>query len=100
MTSPKSTESGPAEPDLDPAHAAQDWRVDPIGRPAEAAGFIDHELWWEQQVEQRIDANELFRAIQEGAPVALPRAEHPETRRRDPVREAYMRLRLRRARGR
>ena len=60
---------------------------------AEAAGFKDHELWWEQQVEQRIDANELFRAIQE-AMVAV-RAEHPETRPRDLVREAYMRRALR-----
>ncbi len=88
LTISKPTESGPTEPNSAP----EDWRVDPIGLLAEAAGFKDRELWWEQQVEQRIDANELFSAIRE-AMVAV-RAEHPESRPRDLDREAYMRRAL------
>jgi len=40
-------------------------RDDPIGALAEAAGYDDHELWWEQQIEQRQDAAGLFEGILE-----------------------------------
>src|SRR5262245_60314540 len=36
---------------------------DPIGMLAEAAGYGDRELWWEQQIEQRQDAVGLFEGI-------------------------------------
>src|SRR4051812_837357 len=38
---------------------------DPIGTLAEAAGYTDHELWWEHQIEQRRDATDLFAGIME-----------------------------------
>ena len=69
------------------------WRTDPIAVLAEAAGFMDHELWWEEQVERRLDPTDLFAAIREA--MAAVRAEFPETRPRDLLREAHMRRMLR-----
>lgn len=40
-------------------------REDPLAMLAEAAGYSDHELWWEQQIEQRRDASGLFEGILE-----------------------------------
>ena len=60
---------------------------------AEAAGFKDHELWWEDQVERRSDATELFAAILEA--MSGVRAEFPEIEERDLLREAHMRKTLR-----
>lgn len=70
-------------------------REDPIGTLAEAAGFADHEQWWDVQVEQRLDAGGLFEAILE-AMVAL-REDHIETRRIEQQREAHMRTVIRAA---
>jgi Family of unknown function (DUF5682) len=60
---------------------------------AEAAGYKDHELWWEDQIERRRDATGLFAAIHEA--MCGVRAEFPEVRARDLEREAYMRKTLR-----
>jgi hypothetical protein len=65
------------------------WRVDPIAHLAEAAGYKDHELWWEQQIEQRANASGLFAAILEA--MRTVREEFPETSARDLIREAHMR---------
>jgi len=72
---------------------APNWRTDPIAVLAEAAGFQDHELWWEQQVERRQDATDLFVGILEA--MRSVREAFPETRERDLLRESYMRRTLR-----
>lgn len=70
-------------------------RDDPIGLLAEAAGFEDHEQWWDLQVEQRVDARGLFDAILEA--MTAVREQHVEKRRRELQREAYMRQTIRAA---
>ncbi|MFT3881238.1 MAG: DUF5682 family protein [Gemmatales bacterium] len=69
------------------------WRTDPIAVLAEAAGFADHELWWEQQVERRENAAGLFQAILEA--MSAVRQEYPQALDRDLMREAHMRQVLR-----
>jgi hypothetical protein len=69
------------------------WRTDPLALIAEAAGYADHELWWEEQIERRADASGLFAAILEA--MHGVRAEVPETRDRDLLREAHMRKTIR-----
>jgi hypothetical protein len=78
------------------ADAAPDgptWRSDPLAMLAEAAGYKDHELWWEHQIERRSDATGLFAAILEA--MRSVREAAPEVRERDLVREAFMRKTLR-----
>src|SRR5262245_44375051 len=53
------------------------WQADPLSAIAEAAGYKDHELWWEDQIERRSDATGLFAAIAE-AMLGI-RSELPET---------------------
>lgn len=67
--------------------------TDPIAVLSQAAGFNDPELWWEEQVERRNDAKELFTGIANA--MTAVREEHPETRQRHLLREAYMRQALR-----
>jgi hypothetical protein len=69
---------------------------DPIGALAEAAGYGDRELWWELQVEQRVDAVGLFEGIME-AMTALRAAAGPP-RDGEARREAHMRQAIRAAR--
>ena len=69
------------------------WRSDPLALLAEAAGYKDHELWWEDQIERRTDASNLFAAILEA--MRSVRAEFPEARERDLLREAWMRKTVR-----
>ncbi|MBL8507701.1 MAG: hypothetical protein JNM11_04505, partial [Chitinimonas sp.] len=71
------------------------WRMDPIGELSRAAGYEDHELWWEVEIEQRRDASELFAAIAE-AMIAL-REHAPPPDMREARREAHMRGRVREA---
>lgn len=85
---PPAEEPAP-EPD-DPLHD------DPLGVLAEAAGYTDRELWWEQQIEQRRDASGLFEAILEAMTELRSHAKPPEER--EAMREAFMRQRLRAAR--
>ncbi len=68
---------------------------DPIGALAEAAGYADRELWWEQQVEQRQDATDLFAGIMEA--MAALRAASPPPNEREARREAHMRGAIRAA---
>jgi hypothetical protein len=70
-------------------------RDDPIGLLAEAAGFADHEQWWDLQVEQRIEATGLFDAILEA--MSAVREHDVAPRRRELQREAYMRQTIRAA---
>jgi Family of unknown function (DUF5682) len=80
-------------PDADPDSALPTWRTDPLALMAEAAGYADHELWWEDQIERRADATGLFAAIHEA--MCGIRAEFPDLRAKDLEREAYMRKTIR-----
>ncbi len=68
---------------------------DPFALLATAAGFHDHEAWWEQQIEQRQDTTDLFAAVHE-AMQAL-RAGTPPPKGNEALREAYMRQQIRAA---
>jgi hypothetical protein len=69
------------------------WRTDPLSILAEAAGYKDHELWWEHQVERRSDATGLFNAIAEA--MCGVRAEFPDAPSRELLRESFMRRTVR-----
>lgn len=69
------------------------WRTDPLALLAEAAGYKDHELWWEHQIERRKDPTDLFTAIVEAMRVV--RGEIPGGSERDLMREAHMRRTIR-----
>lgn len=84
---------GEANEEEEEEEASLTWRVDPIAHLAEAAGYKDHELWWEQQIEQRANATGLFTAILEA--MRTVREEFPETSERDLIREAHMRTVIR-----
>jgi hypothetical protein len=68
---------------------------DPIAMLAEAAGYSDHELWWEQQIEQRRDATGLFAAIFEA--MSALRADLTPKDEEEALREAHMRQAIRAA---
>jgi hypothetical protein len=70
-------------------------RTDPLALLAEAAGYSDHELWWEEQIEQRRDMTNLFEGILE-AMTAL-RADTTPKDEEEAQREAYMRQTIRAA---
>ncbi|WP_241019565.1 DUF5682 family protein [Burkholderia sp. Ac-20345] len=78
------------EEELPPA-----WRMDPIGELSRAAGYDDHELWWEIEIEQRRDAGELFAAIEEAMAALREHAPAPSVG--EARREAHMRTRIREA---
>lgn len=91
-------ESGPA-PGPGSGHGEQ-VRVDPLAVLAEAAGYDDPERWWEDVVEHRgpgaRDPFAPFAAVAEA--MGALRERYGAGGRRDLVREAHMRLRLRDAR--
>jgi hypothetical protein len=90
------TSDAPADPVPTGADASPTpWREDPLGLLAEAAGYTDHELWWEHQIEQRQDPAGLFDGIME-AMTAL-RSVQPDGHADGPVREAHMRQTIRAA---
>lgn len=74
--------------------------VDPLAALAEAAGYDDPERWWEDVVEHRDgrggDPFAPFEAVAD-AMGALRQEYGDGGHRRDPVREAYMRIQLRTA---
>ncbi|WTL50695.1 DUF5682 family protein [Streptomyces sp. NBC_01497] len=82
------------------AGPVEDLRVDPIAVLAQAAGYDDPERWWEDAVEHRgqgVDPFAPFEAVAE-AMAALRERFGDGGHRRDVVREAHMRGRLRAAR--
>ncbi|MGE0432061.1 MAG: DUF5682 family protein [Planctomycetota bacterium] len=87
-----------ALPDLPPSKH-QPLRDDPIGALARAAGYDDHELWWEHQIEQRLDSTELFNGILEAmAAVREHRAgDADDDAAENALREAWMRQTIRAA---
>jgi len=83
------------KPQEEAATATVALREDPIGILAEAAGYADHELWWEQQVERRADPTDLFAGIAEA--MAALRADAPPPEGEEARREAHMRQAIRAA---
>ncbi len=97
--------------------------TDPLGELARLAGYDDHETWWEEVIEHRYDSTQLFEAINEAVSAVRTRQEelvrqletslrthakdqtlgdHPASqgvvltaRKRDVLREAWMREELR-----
>jgi hypothetical protein len=82
---PRQSAGAPSSAAAVPAHAPTlpDWSEevadDPLGALALAAGYSDRELWWEHQVEQRLDPSGLFQGIMEA--MAALREECRATRR-------------------
>ena len=79
----------------DEPEAQQPEEHDPIGLLAQAAGYSDHELWWEHQVERRQDAAGMFDAIREA--MQSLRAEATPPPEDEALREAHMRTAIRAA---
>ena len=96
---PEATASSDAETsdgeDVDMAQDPLDW----LGR---AAGYGDGEAWWNEMVEERGDNDHasLFEGIREAMTVLraeMPRRLGREAARREAIREAFMRKRIREA---
>lgn len=86
--------SSTAPPDV-PVGVEPTLQDDPIGLLAQAAGYTDHELWWEHQIEQRQDATDLFAGIMEA--MATLRGTQPPANDHEARREAHMRQTIRAA---
>ena len=80
---------------IEPIEPTTVQRDDPLAMLAEAAGYTDHELWWEQQIEQRHDVTDLFEGILE-AMTAL-RVDPTPKDEVEAQREAHMRQTIRTA---
>jgi hypothetical protein len=68
---------------------------DPLALLAEAAGYADHELWWERAIEQRREATGLFDGILEAMTVL--REDRTPSDDEEAQREAHMRQSIRAA---
>ena len=66
---------------------------DPLALLAQAAGYTDHELWWERQIEQRHNAAGLFESILEA--MSELRADTAPKDEQEAQREAHMRQMIR-----
>ena len=101
------TETAPAEAvkDAEPAEPIEpiepSYRTDPLHWLAQAAGHADGESWWNHTVEERGDGEELFAAIAEAMTAlrsdlgAQGEEQCPHRARRELLREAHMRQRIR-----
>ncbi|MDQ2886270.1 MAG: DUF5682 family protein [Chloroflexota bacterium] len=79
-------------PPVEPVPALEE---DPLAMLARAAGYADNELWWEQQIEQRRDVDNLFEGILEA--MTELRADKTPKNREEAQREAHMRQTIRAA---
>ena len=95
-TAPVSPPAAPATPEAPGAPDMPDPRDDPLALLAEAAGYDDHELWWERQIEQRRDISGFFEGILEA--MSALRDGAPPRDERESQREAHMRQAIRSAR--
>jgi hypothetical protein len=68
---------------------------DPLAMLAEAAGYDDHEAWWEREIEQRRDVTDIFDGILEAMTVL--RADLTPKDEEEAQREAHMRQTIRAA---
>ncbi len=91
---PQAAPDAPAEKDQQPEPP---WRADPVAVLAQAAGYQDPELWWEEQIERRRNACGLFQAIFEA--MQAVRRELGESDEHLLIREAWMRQTLREVLG-
>lgn len=94
------SEEGEQEPCPDVALPEEDGPtaegpVDPFALLAEAAGYSDHELWWEHFFEERFEPAGLFEAIAET--MASLREDAPAPGGIEAMREAHMRCAIRAA---
>lgn len=96
-TTNQANQTKQAETTLDapPAEEANSLEDDPLAMLAQAAGYTDHELWWEREIEQRRDSRQLFEAILE-AMTGL-RADKAPKNEEEAQREAHMRQTIRAA---
>lgn len=89
---PGDTEAEATSEDANTEAQTQD---DPFALLAKAAGYTDHELWWERQIELRRDVTDLFEGILEAMSALrtdpTPKNEH------EAQREAHMRQTIRAA---
>jgi hypothetical protein len=85
----------PEAPSGEQEQAPASPREDPLALLAQAAGYDDHELWWERQIEQRRDMVGFFDGILE-AMTAL-RADTSPRDDEEAQREAHMRQGIRAA---
>jgi hypothetical protein len=69
--------------------------LDPLAALSEAAGYTDHELWWEHQIEQRHDSTGLFLGILEA--MTELRSDLTPRSMKEAAREAHMRESIRSA---
>ncbi|PYP76071.1 MAG: hypothetical protein DMD35_19805 [Gemmatimonadetes bacterium] len=76
-------------PTTEPSDREERAERDPLDLFAEAAGYTDHELWWEHQIERHRDATDLFDAIREA--MHAVRGDAPPKNALEARREAYMR---------
>jgi hypothetical protein len=90
-TAPGTTDSEPAAEQID----EKQLHDDPLALLAQAAGYSDHELWWEREIEQRQNVTNLFESILE-AMTAL-RGEKAPKDDEEAQREAHMRQTIRQA---
>ncbi|HKV85712.1 MAG TPA: DUF5682 family protein [Ktedonobacterales bacterium] len=91
---PTSNASAPAT-DASAVAEEDSWPDDPIGMLSRAAGYSDHERWWEEQIEQRRDMTGLFDGVLE-AMTALRAGRGPRDE-EEAQREAHMRQTIRAA---
>lgn len=83
-------------PDDAPSNGEAALSDDPLGMLAVAAGYSDRELWWEHQIEQRLDPAGLFDGILEAMTELRSKAE-PSRHLFEAEREAHMRQTIRAA---
>ena len=70
-------------------------REDPVALLAGAAGYADAEVWWEQKIEQRLEREGVFPALEEA--MAALREATAASSREEQLREAHMRRGIRAA---
>jgi len=89
---PGETEAKAAEAEVANKESIED---DPFALLAKAAGYSDHELWWERQIELRRDVTDLFEGILEA--MSALRADPTPKNEHEAQREAHMRSTIRAA---
>jgi hypothetical protein len=85
----------PGDADEPEAAAPATPQPEPLELLAEAAGYTDHELWWEHQIERHQDPSGIFDGIREA--MAAVRADAAPRDEQEAQREAYMRTMVRAA---
>lgn len=95
MTHAVAPSTDPAEPTKPAIPAVAEPADDPLAMLAQAAGYSDHELWWEQQIEQRRDTAHLFESILEA--MTTLREDTTPKNEEEAQREAHMRQTIRQA---